>query len=261
VRLLAAFLLLFTPFALASESQQEITWPTTGAPILRFTFAKFKEIDSGAAGERMYAIDTTAENVSSKPIVSQRFNVYLFDKKQVRIGDAWMEVTNVGPGQTIRFQITVEASGAPVSLSVVASSDVARAISMTVNSVPQGALLKVDGVEAGLTPKIISVGAGKHELAFSKEGFLAGVFPLEIGPNDVSGGSVSYELGSAQLDTIELRDGSVLNGDLDSISGMDVVVRIGGVLQHISRNEVKRILFVQREPPPTEPLPQALPNQ
>lgn len=257
----ATFLILIASFAFPREPQQVILWPSANAPILRITFARFQEIDSGAAGERMYAIETTAENLSPKPFAGQRFTVYLFDKKQVRIGNAWMEVTNVGPGQAVKFQITVETSGTPSSLSVIAASAVSKTISMTVNSVPQGALLKVDGITAGTTPKIIQVGVGKHQLAFSRDGFRTGVFPLEIGPNDVSGGSVSYELGSAQLDTIELRDGSVLNGDLDSISGMDVVVRIGGVLEHINRNEVKRILFVQREPPSAGPLPQAVPNQ
>jgi hypothetical protein len=57
---------------------------------------------------------------------------------------------------------------------------------------------------------------------------------------------VTYELGASAHDTVELRDGSVLNGDLDSISGMDVVVRIGGALQHYDRNPVKRILLVER---------------
>jgi len=45
---------------------------------------------------------------------------------------------------------------------------------------------------------------------------------------NVSGGSVSYELGSAVHDTVELRDGSVLNGDVESISATEVVVRTGG---------------------------------
>lgn len=259
--LVAAILTLITSIAFAREPKQVILWPSEGTPILRFAFAKFQEIDSGAAGQRIYAINTTAENLSSKLFADQRFTVYLFDKKQVRIGDAWMEVTNIGPAETIKFQIMAQTSGTPASLSITAASAVSKTISMTVNSVPQGAMLSVDGKQAGITPKMIQVGVGKHQLTFSKDGFKTGVFPLEIGPSDVSGGSVSYELGSAQLDTIELRDGSVLNGNLVSISGMDVVVRIGGVLQHINRNEVKRILFVQREPPSEQSLPQAAPNQ
>ena len=87
---------------------------------------------------------------------------------------------------------------------------------------------------------------GKHVLAFSKEGFNSGTFPLEITPDDVSGGSVSYELGTSAHDTLELRDGSVLSGDVQSMSATEVVVRIGGTAQHLSRNQVKRIVLIQR---------------
>ena len=119
---------------------------------------------------------------------------------------------------------------------------------MTVNSVPQGAALSVDGKAAGTTPKIVEITVGKHLLEFAKEGFNPGKFPLEITTRDASGGSVSYELGSAAHDTIELRDGSVLEGDLVSVSGMEVQVRIGGNTQNFDRNQVKRILLTQRTP-------------
>jgi hypothetical protein len=85
-------------------------------------------------------------------------------------------------------------------------------------------------------------------LVFIKEGFNAGKFPLEITAHDASGGSVSYELGSAAHDTIELRDGSVLEGDLISINGMQVELRIGGNTQTLDRNHVKRILLTERDP-------------
>jgi hypothetical protein len=109
--------------------------------------------------------------------------------------------------------------------------------------------LKVDGNEVGTTPRIINVGIGKHILEFSKDGFNAGRFPLEMGPNDVSGGSVSYELGTSSFDTVELRDGSLLSGDLISVSGMDVSIKIGGSVQHIDRNRIKRVMFVVRDVP------------
>jgi hypothetical protein len=38
---------------------------------------------------------------------------------------------------------------------------------------------------------------GRHSRAFTQEGFNAGTFPLEIAPDDLSGGSVSNELGSS----------------------------------------------------------------
>ena len=86
-------------------------------------------------------------------------------------------------------------------------------------------------------------------LAFSKEGFNSGTFPLETTPDDVSGGSVSYELGTSAHDTLELRDGSVLSGDVQSMSATEVLIRIGGTVQHLSRNQVKRIVSITREPP------------
>lgn len=96
---------------------------------------------------------------------------------------------------------------------------------------------------------MVRVAVGKHLLEFSKEGFNPGKFPFEIGPDDASGGSVSFELGTSAHDTIELRDGTVLSGDVVSISGMDVVIKVGGTDQRIDRNLVKRILFVQRQSP------------
>ena len=70
----------------------------------------------------------------------------------------------------------------------------------------------------------------------------------EIAPDAVSGGSVSFELGTASHDTIELRDGSVVTGDVESMSATDLVIRVGGALQNISRNQVKRIVLIQRDP-------------
>jgi len=198
----------------------------------------------------------TAENLWNKKISHLGFNLYLYDKNKIRIGDGWITLDNVTPGQSIKFQTTVHALGTPVSVELAVNSVPAdlqplappKKVSVTVNSVPQGAVLTVDGAEAGTTPKLVQLAVGKHSLGFTKEGFNTGTFPLEIGPDDVSGGSVSYELGSAAHDTIELRDGSVLSGDLVSVGGMQVVIRIGGSTQAFDRNQVKRILLTERNP-------------
>ncbi|MGA7288062.1 MAG: hypothetical protein WBX02_08205, partial [Terriglobales bacterium] len=71
---------------------------------------------------------------------------------------------------------------------------------------------------------------------------------LEISPDDASGGSVSYELGTSSHDTVELRDGSVLSGDLVSVSGMEIRVRVAGTIETLDRNKVKRILLTERDP-------------
>ena len=224
---------------------QTVNWPESGQTVLRFSFSKFKDI-GGMGKEHTYLIDTIAENVSDKTIGNANFSLYVFDKSNARIGEGYIHLANVGPGQTVKFQITLSASGNPVSVAVSASAP--RSLSITGNSVPQGAVLKVDGKELGTTPKIIEVAIGKHVLEFSKEGFNSGKFPLEMTSHDASGGSVSYELGSAAHDTIELRDGSVLSGDLISINGMQVQVRIGGNTQAFDRNQVKRILLTERDP-------------
>ncbi len=234
---------------------QVINWPRTGSAVVRVTLGKFKEISS-VAGQHTYLIDTTAENLWSKKISHLGFNLYLYDKDKVRIGDGWITLDSVAPGQAVKFLTTVHALGTPASVELAVNSVPAelqplappKKVSITVNSVPQGAVLSVDGTEAGTTPKLVQLPVGKHSLGFAKEGFNTGTFPLEISPADVSGGSVSYELGTSAHDTLELRDGTVLSGDLVSVSGMEIRVRVGGAIQTLDRNKVKRILLAERDP-------------
>ncbi len=245
---MAVFLLLMAASLAAKDTPfQVVTWPDSGSPNIRFTFSKFKDM-GGIGKERTYITDTMAENLSGRLLGEANLSLYVFDKNKARIGEGYIHLTNVGPSQTVKFQITLTASGTPGSVAVSTAALRNTTVSVTVNSVPQGAFLKVDGKEAGATPKIVEVTVGKHVLEFAKEGFNSGKFPLEITSRDASGGSVSYELGSAAHDTIELRDGSVLSGDLVSVSGMQVQVRIGGNTQTFDRNQVKRILLTERDP-------------
>lgn len=251
-------LILFINVSFAKDSPtQVIVWPASGQPVVRFSLGKFKE--SGSAGKQhSYMIDVTAENLWGKTISKADFSLYLFDKDKVRIGEGYISISDVAPAQVLKFQIFAQASGTPVEMVLAPRSLPSelqgylppKSITVTVNSVPQGAALKLDGTEAGVTPKIIKVEAGKHMLEFSKDGFNTGHFPLEITPDDVSGGSVSYEFGASAYDTIELRDGSVLSGDVESVSATEVMVRIGGNVQRFDRNQVKRIALVPRETSP-----------
>jgi hypothetical protein len=256
LRLSAVVVFLFVVSAAAKDQPAQIVvWPEQGTPVVRFTFAKFKEVGS-LGSERTFMTETSAENLWSKTIPSATFALYLYDRNKVRIGEATLQISNVRPGETVKFQTTVALSGSPISLGLsprsvpkeLGPAAPPRTVSVTVNTVPQGATAKLDGVEVGTTPKIVQVAVGKHLLQFAKEGFSPGQFPFEIGPDDASGGSVSFELGTSAHDTIELRDGSVLSGDLVSVSGMDVVVHVGGNDQRIDRNQVKRILLVERQP-------------
>lgn len=233
------------------QPAQTIVWPATGNPIFRFTLGKFKEMGSNGS-QRIYNIDIIAENVSDKKVSQAAFSIYLFDKNKARIGNGWISLTDAAPGQPIKFQTTVNTTGAPTSASIEAGGAGPKAVTLTVNSNPQGATLKVDGNDVGTTPKLVKMTVGKHMLEFNKEGYNTGHFPLEIGSDDASGGSVSYELGTSAHDTIELRDGSVLSGDLESVNATEVVVRIGGASQHFARNQVKRIAMVERDPAPAQ---------
>ena len=249
------FLVFSSPCTQAKEPPPQVqVWPATGTPILQFAFGKLRALD-WVGTQRIYTVDTEVKNLWTKPIGTATFTLYIYDKNGVRIGDGWMTFTNAAPGDVIKFQTNITVSGQPVSMKVeprtlppeLGGFGPVRTISMTVNSVPQGAHFTLDGTEEGTTPKVIQVGAGTHLLEFDKEGYNHGRYPLAIAPNDVSGGSVSYELGTSAHDTIELRDGTVLSGDLQSVSATEVTVRIGGTDQSFSRNQVKRITLVQRD--------------
>lgn len=54
------------------------------------------------------------------------------------------------------------------------------------------------------------------------------------------------ELGGLSRDTLELRDGTTVLGDLISITMSNVVVRIDGKDQTYDRNQVKKIMLVER---------------
>jgi hypothetical protein len=146
---------------------QVIVWPESGVPVFRFTFGRFKEVGS-LGSERSYVTETTAENLWSKPIGNANFSLYLYDKNKTRIAEATINVSNVAPGETVKFQTTIASSGPPASMSVVARylpKELAplappRLVSITVNTVPQGAVAKLDGADVGTTPKMMQVSVG-----------------------------------------------------------------------------------------------------
>jgi hypothetical protein len=257
-RVLFCAILLASVGALAKDPPaQVLTWPSNGPPVLRLSFGRFNGIAT-VQGRRTYTSNVVAENLWGKPIKHIEFDVYLADKNNTRIGDGYIQLSNIGVGESVKFEFNTSTIGQPVSIALLAKNlpvelqayGELRKVTLTVTSVPQGAGLSVDGVEAGTTPKTVELAVGKHMLAFSKSGFNTGHFPLEVGPNDVSGGSVSYELGTSAHDTVELRDGSVLTCDVESVSATSVEVRMGGQSQTLDRNKVKRIQLVERDNTP-----------
>ena len=232
-----------------------VNWPENGPTAFRFTLNRINKIGS-AAGETNYGLDIAAENLSGKKISSATFNFYLFDKNNVRVGQGYIDLTNVSPAETVKMQIMALAVGTPVTMKVdanhlppeLAGAAPPRQVSITVYSVPSGARLEADGKDVGVTPVAVALGVGSHKLEFGKDGFNPGTYPLVVTQDQVSGGTITYELGASAHDTIELRDGTVLTGDVESVSATVVEVSLGGQIQSFDRNRVKRISLVERGP-------------
>lgn len=232
-----------------------VSWPNDSQPIVRFEFGKFHQMFSSST-RKDFTVDVSAHNLWNKAINRMAFSAYFFDKNQTRIGEGYIDLSDVPPGQTVNFDMGFSALGKPASMKLVPKDLPAdlqsyapvKTVSITVYSVPSGASLSVDGKPAGVTPTVVSLKTGDHKLEFSKEGFSPGIYPVQITGEEASGGTISYELGSSAHDTIELRDGTVISGDIESMSATDLVVAVGGKPQTLDRNQIKRILLVQRGP-------------
>jgi hypothetical protein len=241
--------------ATAKEPQSVITWPEKGQPVVRLTFGRFDHI-GGVGKTATYNTEVIAENLWNKPIENLSFTVRFYDKTKTRIGESYLSLRGVPVGQKVKQELTIATQGQPISLDITAEvlpkelgpSKPARQVAMQVQSMPTGATLTVDGEPAGTTPKTVHLSPGQHKLEFSKEGFRTGTYPLEIGPDD-TGGSINIELGGLSHDTIELRDGTVITGDVETVSATSVEVRVAGKIQTIERNQVRKIFLVEREPP------------
>jgi hypothetical protein len=254
VRILAMFLVAFVSMTMAAkEPIQSLNWPSDQNPVLRFTVNNITRM--GSYGRQSnYSLDVTVQNLSGKPISRAMFTVYFYNKNNVRIGDGWLELTNVGAQQTVKAPLQAELAGTPTSVNVTAKElppELAalappKLIPINIYSVPAGASLKVDGKDAGFTPVATKLTVGSHMLGFSKDGYATGTFPLLISPDQLAGGTVSFELGGVSHDTVELRDGTMIQGDVESVDAHNVVVELGGKAQSLDRNQVKRISLVQR---------------
>jgi hypothetical protein len=255
VALLAgALLLVFAGPAAAKDKETDtvLMWPNSAAPTLRVTLGKLRGLSS-YGGQHDYAEDVTVENVSSKNISIASFTVYLLDKSKVRIADSILQIKDLGPGQQVKQPLQFHASGVPASVSLVARSDASgvptslKTIPLKIISLPSGAKLKIDGQEVGFTPYTANLRAGSHTLEFSKEGYAVGNTPLDIAPDETPGGSITFELGGLSKDTVELRDGTVLLCEVLSMSMSQITVRVAGQDQTYQRNQVKKIILVERE--------------
>jgi PEGA domain len=266
---LAIFILLTAGVLIAKEPPNVvILWPSAGKATIRLSFGKFRQL-GGYGTQSSFVSDVTVENVTDKSIPRASFTVYLLDKNKVRIGEGVLQVSDIGPGQQVKVAFQFSSVGVPATLSLNARTDASgvpsslKTVPIQITSIPAGAKLKVDGEDVGITPKVVRLAVGIHKIEFSKEGYVSGSTPLDISGDELPGGTVSFEMGGLFRDTVELRDGRILLGDLMSVSVSSVVLRVNGKDQTYDRNQVKKIMLAEREtvnqPPTTQPV-QAAPQ-
>jgi len=255
--------------AALAKNEPPITmlWPTE-KPALKLTFDKFRQ-QSSYAGQNTYVSDVTVENLTDKQIPRAFFTVYFLDKNKVRIGQGMLQVADLEAGQAAKMQFQFNSVGVPASLTLSAKKDMlappgAKTVPLRIVSVPPGAKLKVDGQDNGITPVMVRLTVGAHQLELTKEGYATGNTPVEVTSDELPGGSITVELGGLSRDTIELRDGTVLLCDVISMSITEVTVRVDGKDQSYPRNQVKKMMLVERvveqRPAVVQPAPAAQPH-
>jgi PEGA domain len=250
VAFFAAIFVLAGAVCLAKDTTITLQWPQD-KPAIKLTFGKFQKI-SDLAGQSTFVCDVVVENLTDKLVPHASFTVYGNDRNNVRIGEGLLILSDLNPQQQVKARLQFTSVGAPASLTLSARKDMLAApgvktIPLRVLSVPPGAKVKVDGQDAGVTPVMVKLTVGTHTLDLAKEGYASGSTPLEVTPDELPGGSITVELGGLSRDTVELRDGTVLLGEVLSMSLTAVVVSIDGKEQTLERNQVKKMILVERQ--------------
>jgi hypothetical protein len=260
--LLLHFLCLAALASKEKDASKELImfWPNQESAILKLTFGRFRNMAT-FAGKMTLISDVVVQNVSLKQIPRSSFSVALLDKARVRIGSGSLIIDELNAGESAKLQFQCESVGAPAVLSLAARNNGGAPVSLktipiTVISVPAGASLKVDDKDEGLTPARINVSVGTHQLELKKEGYAVATTALDVAPDEAPGGSISVTLGGISNDTIELRDGSIITGDVMSMTMEAVVISVNGQEQTFARNRVMKMFLVERMVSQPVPVPQ-----
>jgi len=244
---LLCFLLCSITAALAADTV--LTWPPDGKDaILRFTIGKLRQVNS-SSGQSDLLGEALAENLSTKTISSASFYLYLLDKNGKRVGEGYLEVSNLAGGQRVKVPVSVHAMGSYASMELQPQhlpSDEPMKVKMSVKSSPPGATIKVDSQVSGITPQILPMTPGKHALELSKEGYATASSPVDVAANTPLG-AVEIDLTPLTQDTVVLRDGTTLVGDVTALTATYVSVTVKGKPTTLNRARVARIVLGQRK--------------
>ncbi len=238
-------LLVLSTFTNGVAADTVLTWPKDGNnTMLRFTLGKLRQVNS-VSGQTDYLGEALAENLSAKAIPSASFYLYLLDKSGKRVGEGYLEVTNLAAGQRAKIAVSAHTLGSFSSMELQPQhlpSDEPMKVKMNITSVPSGASLKLDSQESGVTPVVLSIVPGKHTLEFGKEGYATETAPLEVAESSMPG-AVKLELKPLAVDTVVLRDGSIVLGNVTSMTGTAVAINVKGKPRMLERSRVARIVL------------------
>ena len=246
--LLLACTLMLSTYCLGKKPELVIDWPANN-PTLKLTFSQFQDMGS-YGGKMTLTSQVLVQNLTGKAMARASFKVSLMDRKNVRVGDGLLVIGDLDSGQSAKVQFQCNSVGQPASLTISAynagGAPNSRLIPITIVSVPPGAALKVDDHDVGFTPATVRVLSGTHNLELSKDGYAVAKTPLDVNPDEAPGSSITITLGGLDNDTIELRDGAILKGDVMSMSLESVVIKVNGQDQTFDRNKIKKIFLVER---------------
>ena len=225
-----------------------LTWPANGKDaMLRFTVGKLRQVTSNA-GQTDYLGEATAENLTTKTIPAASFYLYLLDKNGKRVGEGYLEVTNLAAGQKAKIPVSAHAMSSYSTMELQPQhlpSDEPLKVKMHISSKPAGATVKVDSQESGVTPTVIPIAPGKHTLEFSKEGYATASAPVDISDSSMPAG-VDIELNPLTVDTVVLRDGTVMLGNVTAMTESNISLSVKGKATSVPRSRVARIVLGQR---------------
>jgi len=247
-----AFVLLAISSTILFAADSALDWPAE-KPVLHFEIGRFNK--AGSFGNRnVFNIDVVTKNVSAARISYATFHLYLLDARKTRIAEHWITLTNLQPGATVKSVITSQVVGMPVEFSVAADrlpQELAylngpQTVSVTIETIPSGANLMVDGTAAGKSPVTMSVAVGSHVIALSKDGYPGDSATITVAANQAAGKTYSFELSGALHDTVELRDGTIISGEVVAMNESEVVVQTSDGQQRYVRALVKRVSFVEK---------------
>ncbi len=118
--------LLLWAVANAFAADTVLTWPANGKEtMLRFTLGKLHQITS-VSGQNDYLGEALAENLSTTAIPSASFYLYLLDKNGKRVGEGYLEVTNLAAGQRAKIPVTRACDGLVCQHGIAAAASALR---------------------------------------------------------------------------------------------------------------------------------------